>query len=106
MLAARELDETAESEGGAGTKSRLKSDKSCEEKQAGESTEDREERMLCGGEGGGADRAVHVQVALGALHLDKVIGRKLQADAAQRPRAGRVVFLVPALKSAFEIGAF
>jgi hypothetical protein len=49
---------------------------------------------------------VHPQIAAGALHLDKVIGRKLWADATERSGASREVFAVPALKSTFEIGAF
>jgi hypothetical protein len=48
---------------------------------------------------------VHLQFAPGALHLDKVIGRELRADATECLGTSSAVFAVPALKSTFEIGA-
>jgi len=57
------------------------------------------------GEDGDADRAVRFQFTAGALHFDKAVGRKLQADATERLGTSREVFAVPALKRVFEIGA-
>jgi len=53
--------------------------------------------------GGDADQLVLFQVALGALHIDILVGRKLRADPIIRSGTGLKVMATPRFQSSFQI---
>jgi hypothetical protein len=55
--------------------------------------------------GGDAHQPVFFEVALGTLHIDILVGRKLRADAVKHRETSFDVFAAPGFKSAFQIFA-